>query len=137
MASGDGLLARVFKTTADPYVGKLSLFKVLRGEFVSDSHVWNLTKAQQERLGQLFVPLGKAQEAVPKLAPGDIGAVAKLQQRTATGDTLGQKDGTVQIAPLEFPNPVYDVALSPKTKADMTRWVFPSTGLWRRTLASA
>ncbi|MCH7553656.1 MAG: elongation factor G [Chloroflexi bacterium] len=114
------VVALVFKTTADPYVGKLSYFKVLRNTLSSDSHVWNPNKEQQERLGQIFAPRGKTQEPVPSLSAGDIGAVAKLQH-TGTGDTITTKDAGIQLPAIEFPAPVYSVALSPKTKADMDK----------------
>lgn len=113
------LAALVFKTTADPYVGKLSFFKVCRNTLKSDSQVVNVRTGQTERIGQVFVPRGKGQENVAALSPGDIGAVAKLQD-TSTGDTLGTKDG-VRLDAIEFANPVYSVSLAPKTKADMDK----------------
>ena len=119
--SDDGpLAALVFKTTADPYVGKLSFFKVCRNTLRSDSQVVNVRTGQTERIGQVFVPRGKSQENVPSLAPGDIGAVAKLQD-TSTGDTLAAKDGSLRLETVEFGNPVYSVSLAPKTKADMDK----------------
>ena len=114
------LAALVFKTTADPYVGKLSFFKVCRNTLRSDSQVVNVRTGQTERIGQVFVPRGKSQENVPSLAPGDIGAVAKLQD-TSTGDTLAAKDGGLRLETVEFGNPVYSVSLAPKTKADMDK----------------
>jgi len=75
---GSPLAVRVFKTTADPYVGKLSYLRVVGSTLRSDSQVWNVNKGQVERIGQLFIPRGKAQESVPSISPGDIGAVAKL-----------------------------------------------------------
>ncbi len=113
-------VALVFKTTADPYVGKVSYLRVLRGSIASDSHVWNATKGEDERLGQIFLPRGKGQENVASLSAGDIGAVAKLQH-TATGDAFGPKGGAVDLPPIEFPAPVYSVSISPKTKADMDK----------------
>ena len=117
---GSPLAVLVFKTTADPYVGKLSYLRVMGSTLKSDSQVWNVNKGQAERIAQLFVPRGKAQEGVPSLSPGDIGAVAKLQY-TATGDTLTQKEKAVMLSFLEFPRPVYGVAITPKTKTDMDK----------------
>ncbi|GAI44872.1 unnamed protein product, partial [marine sediment metagenome] len=81
------LAALVFKTTADPYVGKLTYFRVYSGAIDSNSHVWNATRGSAERIGQLFLLRGKNQEPVAKVSAGDIGAVAKLNV-TSTGDTL-------------------------------------------------
>lgn len=122
LAAGEGapLAVQVFKTAADPYVGKLSYLRVVSDTLRSDSQVWNSSKGQAERIGQLFVPRGRAQEVVPALSPGDIGAVAKLQY-TATGDTLCRREAPVTLAPIEFPEPVYSLAISPKTKADMDK----------------
>ena len=118
--SGNGPVAFVFKTSADPYVGKLSFFRVVAGTMKSDSHFWNANKEEPERFGQLFVPRGKAQESVPTLEAGDIGAVAKLQH-TSTGDTICLKESAVTLPAIEFPGGVYSVAIAPKTKADMDK----------------
>jgi len=119
--AADGpLAALVFKTTADPYVGKLTYFRVYSGTVSSNSHVWNATREEDERIGQLFMLRGKAQEAVPQIAAGDIGAVAKLTV-TATGDTLSQTDKPVKIAPIRFPPPIFSEAVYPKTKADLDK----------------
>jgi elongation factor G len=109
--------AVVFKTMADPYVGKLSLFRVYSGTFKSDGQVYNSTKESQERIGQLFVVRGKTQEAVTELVAGDIGAVAKLQA-TGTGDTLCEKDSAIKYAGIVFPDPVMSLAVEPKSKGD-------------------
>ncbi|MBI4307193.1 MAG: elongation factor G [Chloroflexi bacterium] len=114
------LCALVFKTTADPYVGKLSYFRVFSGTLKSDSQVWNVSKDVQERIGTLFVHRGKAQDPVPALSAGDIGAVAKLAA-TSTGDTLGQKDKPLLLSPIVFPEPVFSLAVHPKTKADLDK----------------
>ena len=114
------LAVKVFKTTADPYVGKLSFLRVVGAPLKSDTQVWNVNKGQTERVAQLFVPRGKVQDGVPSLASGDIGAVAKLQH-TGTGDTLVQKDKTVTFPKFEFPSPVHSIAISPKTKTDMDK----------------
>ncbi len=107
----------VFKTMADPYVGKLTLFRVYSGVLRSDSHVYNATRDKEERLGQLFIPHGKEQEAVPEIVAGDIGAVAKLQE-TGTGNTLCDKEKPVVFPNIVFPKPVLTMAVEPKTKGD-------------------
>ncbi len=114
------LAAQVFKTTADPFVGRLSYFRVHSGEFKADSHLWNATKAQAERVAQVFTPMGKTQEGVPGLAPGDIGAVSKLIA-TATGDTLCMRETPLLLPPIIFPQPVFTTAVSPKGKADVEK----------------
>lgn len=114
------LAALVFKTTADPFVGKLTYFRVFSGTFKSDSHIWNARSGREERVGQLFVVRGKTQETTQHVVAGDIGAVAKLQE-TATGDTIGSRDKQLRLAPIEFPRPVYSVAVEPKSKADLDK----------------
>ncbi len=117
-AGGNGVLAaQVFKTMADPYVGKLSYFRVFSGTFKSDSQVWNGSKSRAERVGQLFWLRGKHQEPAAEIGAGDIGAVAKLAE-TSTGDTLADKDRAVVLPPVEFPKPVMAMAIEPKSKAD-------------------
>ena len=114
------LAALVFMTSADPYVGKVTHFRVYSGTISSNSQVWNSTKAQLERIGQLFMFKGKTQEAVPKVIAGDIGAVGKLAA-TVTGDTLSVKEHTVKLPSIVFPEPIYSVALHPKTKTDVDK----------------
>lgn len=109
--------ALVFKTMADPYVGRLSYFRVYGGSFASDSQVVNATRDKPERVGQLFHLRGKHQEPTPRVGPGDLGAVAKLAD-TQTGDTLCSKDNPVRLAPIEFPVPAISMAIEPKSKAD-------------------
>jgi elongation factor G len=111
------LCAQVFKTMADPYVGKLTLFRVFSGTIKSDSTVFNTRSGKDERIGQLFVIKGKEQIAVTQIGPGDIGAVAKLQD-TNTNDTLATKDRPVQLKPIDFPAPSMTMAAAPKAKGD-------------------
>ena len=118
--AGAPLSALVFMTSADPYVGKLTHFRVYSGTLESNSQVWNANKGQIERMGQLFVFEGKTQEAVPKVTAGDIGAVAKLAV-TGTGDTLSSREHPLNLVQIEFPEPVFSVAISPKTKADVDK----------------
>ena len=114
------LAALVFKTSADPYVGKLTCFRVYTGAIDSNSQIWNATRGEPERIGQLFILRGKTQEPVSQLKAGDIGAVAKLSL-TNTGDTLGSRDKPVKIAPIQFPEPSFSRAVYPKTKADLDK----------------
>lgn len=114
------LAALVFKTTADPFVGKLSYFRVYSGSFKSDSHVWNASRNEDERVGQVFLVRGKTQEPMARVGAGDIAAVAKLQA-VLTGDTLGQKDRPVKLPSVQFPEPVYQMAVAPKSKADLDK----------------
>ena len=114
------LSALVFKTSADPYVGKLTCFRVYSGTLYSDSTVWNATRDCQERIGQIFMLRGKAQEPVPHLVAGDVGAVAKLAE-TSTGDTLSGKDHPLILPAIEFSLPSMSVAVHPKTKEDLDK----------------
>jgi len=114
------LAALVFKTTADPYVGRLTYFRVYSGILHSDTQVWNANKAREERVGQVFIIRGKTQEPTVQLVAGDIGGVAKLQE-THTGDTLCTRDKPVVLAPITFPKPAFSAAVEPKTKADLDK----------------
>jgi elongation factor G len=114
------LAALVFKTSADPYVGRLTYFRVYCGAVTSNSQLWNVTRGENERIGQLFILRGKNQEPVQEIAAGDIGAVAKLTV-TATGDSLGTKEKQVKIVPIVFPEPRYSEAVYPKTKLDLDK----------------
>jgi len=114
------LAALVFKTSADPYVGKLTYFRVYTGTIDSNSQVWNATRGSVERIGQLFILRGKTQEPVSQLRAGDIGAVAKLSL-TSTGDTLCSRDKPVKIVPVVFPEPAFSESVQPKTKADLDK----------------
>ena len=114
------LAALVFKTTADPYVGKLTYFRVYSGDVRSDSQVFNANKNKEERVGQLFLVRGKTQEPVDHVIAGDMGAVAKLQE-TSTGDTLCNKEHPVILPGITYPLPAFTAALEPKTKADLDK----------------
>ena len=96
------LTAFVFKTTADPFVGKLSLFRVYRGAISSNSEVWNSARNQAERIGQLYLPRGKSQENIAEVTAGDIGAIGKLAA-TVTGDTLCAREQPLSFAPIRSP----------------------------------
>ncbi len=114
------LAMSIFKTTADPYVGKLTYFRVYGGIAESDSRIYNSRAEETERLGQLYVMRGKEQTPVPRLRTGDIGAVAKLTH-TVTGDTLCDKGHPVTLAGPDFPAPLFAVADSPTSKADQAK----------------
>lgn len=117
----DGPLAAfVFKTISDPYVGKISYFRVYSGTLRSDAHVWNSRSGEEERLGGLYVMRGKEQIAVEALSAGDIGGAAKLDH-TLTGDTLCNKDRPLRIEGIEFPQPIYFVAIRPKSQSDLDK----------------
>ncbi len=111
------LAIQVFKTIADPYIGRLNMFRVFSGTMKADSSYYNVNKEKDERIAQLLVMTGKEQSTVPELNPGDIAAVAKLSL-TATGDTLCQKANPVTISPIEFPKPTMNMAIEPKSKGD-------------------
>ncbi|HEY6102575.1 MAG TPA: elongation factor G [bacterium] len=111
------LTALVFKTVADPYVGRLSYFRVYGGTFRSDAQVLNSTRGKPERVGQVYYIRGKQQEATPQVGPGDIGAVAKLAE-TGTGDTLSAKETILILPPIAFPQPAISMAVDPKSKGD-------------------
>ncbi|MBN1487987.1 MAG: elongation factor G [Anaerolineae bacterium] len=110
----------VFKTTADPYVGKLTYFRVYGGVVNSGDVLYNMRAATDERLGQIYVMVGKEQISVDKLHAGDIGAVAKMGE-ALTGDTLCNKSKQLTIRGPLFPNPLYSVAIYPKTKGDTAK----------------
>jgi elongation factor G len=111
------LSAFVFKTTADPYAGRLTCFRVYSGALHSDSQVYNATQRQRERIGALLCPVGKKQEAVSAVPAGDIGLVAKLHT-TVTGDTLCDESKPIVLPDIEFPIPVFSLAISAKSRAD-------------------
>ena len=106
----------IWKTVADPFAGRISMFRVMSGTIRSDSTVHNLTKESPERLGHLVLLQGKTQVEVPEIKAGDLGAVAKLKE-TLTNDTLADKGG-VTFPPLKFPEPVLSYAIEPKSRGD-------------------
>lgn len=110
-------LAQVFKTIADPFVGKLSLFRVWSGMVKPDSTLSNATQGHDERLHQIFAMRGKEHLEVDAVPAGDIAAVAKLGN-THTGDTLCEKGQALLLKPIDVPTPVLAVAITPKTKGD-------------------
>jgi elongation factor G len=113
--------ALVFKTIADPYVGKITCFRVLSGMLKPEMVVWNANRDRFERIGPLFRLRGKQQEPVQEVRAGEIAAVAKLNL-TETGDTLCDRTQPILYPPIEFPKPRYVVAAHAKTKADEDKW---------------
>ena len=114
----DGPLAAFcFKSTADPYVGKINYFRVFSGTLKLDQTVYNSARDRDERLHNLYFPHGKGQENAQAVPAGDICALAKLQD-THTGDTLTTAKDKVKLPPVTFPAPIYRVAIKPVTKAD-------------------
>ncbi len=118
--SSSPLASLVFKTSADPYVGKLSYFRVYSGVITSNSQVWNANKNSMERIGQLFTMLGKNQQTMQQVAAGDIGAVARLNL-TTTGDTLCAREHPVIFSGIEFPEANFSMAIQPQTKGDLDK----------------
>ena len=111
------LAAFVFKTVADPYAGKLTLFRVFSGILKSDSSVYNVTQETSERVGQMYFLQGKKQIPVPQVCAGDIGTVAKMKV-TTTSDSLSSENNLIEFDTISFPKPVLTKALLPKTRAD-------------------
>lgn len=109
--------AIVFKTIADPYVGKMSLFRVYSGEVKGDSTLFNPNKNCTERIGKVFMLSGKKQLEAAGVKAGDIGCVSKLE-KTKTGDTLCDKGKNLILTGIEFPKPVLSMAVSPVAKGD-------------------
>ncbi|MFO8192938.1 MAG: elongation factor G [Bacillota bacterium] len=121
------LSAFVFKTLADPYVGRINYFRVYSGSIKPDSQIYNSSKETVERFGQVFSMRGKNQLNMDEIVTGDIACVAKLQE-TATGDTLCDRSNLIVFPQLNFPEPVISFAVEPKTKGDEEK---VSTGLSR------
>jgi elongation factor G len=114
------LVLQVFKTTADPFVGRLSYFRVWSGTIRAHDHVWNAARGEEEKIGQVLVLKGKEQEAAGEIQAGEIGAVAKLAF-TFTGDTLSSREKPATMALIEFPAPSLPVAIEPASKADLDK----------------
>ncbi len=114
------LAVYVWKTTADPFVGKQTFFRIYSGSLKSDMRLWNPNKDVEERFGDIYVPRGKEAINVNVLHSGDIGVVPKLSE-TATGNTLCDKAHPLDLPVPEFPNSLYQVAIVPKTQADSTK----------------
>ena len=114
------LLLQVFKTTADPFVGRLSWFRVWSGTLRPHDLVWNAARLSDERIGQVMAPRGREQEIVDAVRAGEIGAVAKLAL-TMTGESLSTKARPLALAPLVYPAPSLPIAIEPASKADVDK----------------
>ncbi|HYF81832.1 MAG TPA: elongation factor G [Clostridia bacterium] len=109
--------AQVYKTIADPFVGKISMFKVMSGKMTADMEVYNSNKEKREKISNMFLLRGKKQVAMDKFVAGEIAAVAKLQF-TTTGDTLCDANNPVMFELTKFPAPSISMAIEPKSKGD-------------------
>jgi len=114
------LAAYVWKTTADPFVGRQTYFRIFSGVLNSDTRIWNQTKGAEERIGTLHISRGKETLPIKTIHSGDIGTVAKLGD-TATGNTLCDRGHPLTLPVPEYPTALYRVAISPKTQADSTK----------------
>jgi elongation factor G len=114
------LAAYVWKTTADPFVGKQTYFRVYSGLLSSDTRVWNIKKSAEERLGTISIPRGKETQPVKNVHAGDIAIVPKLSV-TTTGDTLCDKGHPLTLPMPAYPAALYSVAVTPKTQADAAK----------------
>lgn len=116
-----GQVLYVFKTAADPFVGKISFFRVIEGPVRGgETRLTNARTNDEERVSTLFVQRGKEQISVPVLHVGDIGGVAKVNS-AQTSDSLCDKQHCVTLAAIRFPNPLYAVAVQPKSKNDAAK----------------
>ena len=114
------LAAYVWKTTADPFVGKMTYFRVLSGTIQADAHVWNQNKSADERMSGLHFQRGKETMPSKTVHAGDLAVVSKLAA-TVTGDTFCEKGHPFTVAPPAFPAALYRVAITPKTQADAAK----------------
>ena len=127
ISGNDPFSALVFKTIVDPFVGKLSIFKVMSGVLEVGTEIYNSTKEVKEKANHIYVLRGNKQIEVEAMLAGDIGAFAKLSA-TTTGDTLCTVKDPIVYDPIEVPKPVISMAIEPKTKGDIDKL---STGLHR------
>src|SRR5699024_6187074 len=109
--------ALAFQVMTDPYVGKLTFFRVYSGVVTSGSYVRNTAKGEKERIGRILQMHASSREESPEIHCGDIAAAVGLKD-TATGDTLSDEKNPVILESMEFPDPVIQVAIEPNTKAD-------------------
>jgi elongation factor G len=114
-------VAQVFKTTADPFVGRLTFFRIVSGTLRPQAHLWNASRKEEERIGNILALQGKEQGNLPQAGPGDIAAVAKLTS-TQTGDTLvGDRSQALELPRFDFPEPSLQVSIEPESKADLDK----------------
>ncbi|MEA2314933.1 MAG: elongation factor [Solirubrobacteraceae bacterium] len=112
--------ALAFKIAADPYVGKLTYFRVYSGKLAAGSRVLNVSSGRTERIGRILMMHANEREEVEEIFAGDIAAAVGIKQ-VITGDTLAAPDAPIQLEKIEFPEPVIKVAVEPKTKADQEK----------------
>ena len=115
--AGDSFSALVFKTNADPFVGRLSFIRVFSGVLKPDGTLYNSSRDKSERIGSIFSMRGKTQDALTIANAGDIVVVAKLQE-TVTGDTLCDKENPVLFDPIAYPKPMFTMSIEAKNKGD-------------------
>ncbi|WP_018214407.1 elongation factor G [Desulfitobacterium hafniense] len=116
----DPFSALAFKIMADPYVGKLAFFRVYSGVLSSGSYVYNSTKGKRERIGRILQMHANHREEIPEVYAGDIAAAVGLKD-TTTGDTLCDDKAPIILESMQFPDPVINVAIEPKTKQDQEK----------------
>lgn len=120
-ASENGsMVAMAFKTLADPHVGRVTYMRVYSGAIKSNTHAWNASRGEDERLGQLFFPRGKEHINTDVIGTGDIGAVAKLAT-VMTGDTLSEQGRPIVLDGVDFPRSSYSASVHPRTKTDLDK----------------
>jgi elongation factor G len=119
-SDGEPFSALAFKIATDPYVGRLTFFRVYSGILKSGSYVYNSTKDKKERIGRLLQMHANKRDEIEEVLAGDIAAAIGLKD-TRTGDTLSDEDKPIILEAMKFPNPVIDVAIEPKTKADQDK----------------
>jgi elongation factor G len=119
-SDGEPFSALAFKVATDPYVGRLTFFRVYSGSLKSGSYVYNSTKDKRERIGRLLQMHANKRDEIEEVLAGDIAAAIGLKE-TRTGDTLSDEDKPIILEAMKFPNPVIDVAIEPKTKADQDK----------------
>jgi elongation factor G len=119
-ADDKGTVALAFKTMADPHVGRVTYMRVYSGALKSNTHAWNASRDEDERLGQLFYIRGKDHLNTDTITAGDIGAVAKLAT-VMTGDTVSEQSRPVSLPGVDFPGAAYSASVHPKTKGDLDK----------------
>lgn len=111
------LISQIFKTMADPYIGKLSFVRIFSGKLETDSQIYNSNESSRERIGHLYFMMGKQQDETKEIPAGDIGAIPKLNS-AESGNTLTNENNPVILEKIKFPEPIYSVAVEPKSKVD-------------------
>ncbi len=118
--ANEKLAALVFKTVSDANIGRLSYVRVYSGTLSADSHVWSVQKSKDERVGQVFHIRGKNQEPTQRLVTGDIGVIPKLAE-SVTGNTLSTREGSIELAGIDYPAAAYFASVHPKSRNDVDK----------------